>query len=131
MLDGTPAAGPQPTARQFDDRVDDSHPVRATEQCMRWIMLCHFGFQCHPVGDVGRVGDQEVDLSVQGGQQRGVGDVGVQEFDGGASDVSAGVSQRVIGIVDGDDAGIQPELRQGQSQCGRARAQVDDQRARW
>ncbi len=84
MLDGTPAAGPQPAARQFDDRVDDSHPVRATEQCMRWIMLCHFGFQCHPVGDVGRVGDQEVDLAVQFGQQRGVGDVGVQEFDRGA-----------------------------------------------
>ena len=81
MLDGTPATGLEPAARQLDDRVDDHHPVRATEQRMRWIMLCDFGFQRRAVGNVGRIGDQEVDLSIQLRQLGVVGDVGPHQFD--------------------------------------------------
>ena len=56
-------------AGQLDDRADHRHPVRPAEQCVRRIMLGHFGFQRRTVGDVGRVGDEEVDAAVEFGQQ--------------------------------------------------------------
>ena len=49
--------------------VDDGHAVRSAEQRMRRIMFGHFGFQRRAVGDVGRVGDDEVDGAVEFGQQ--------------------------------------------------------------
>ena len=71
MLDSEAAAGAQPSRRESDDRVDHPHAVRAAEQRMRRIMFGHFGFQYRAVGDVGRVGDKEVDLPVQFRQQPG------------------------------------------------------------
>ena len=108
VLDGASAAVAQPPCRELDDRVDDGHPVRPAEQGVRRIMFGDFGFQLRTVGNIGRIGDDEVDAAVEFGQQARLGDVGADQFDGGACDVAPGVVERVLGVVDGDDAGVGP-----------------------
>ena len=56
---------------QSDNRIDDGHPIRAAEQRMRRIMVRDFGFQYGPVGYVRRVGDYEINLAVEFGEQPG------------------------------------------------------------
>ena len=46
------------------------------------IVFGHFGFQLGTVGNIGRVGHQQVDPAVEIRQQAGFGDVGRDEFDG-------------------------------------------------
>ena len=69
-------------AASVDDRSDDPHAVGAAEQRVGRIMFGHFGFQLRTVGNVGRVGDDQVDRAVVVGQQAGCGDVGFDQFDG-------------------------------------------------
>ena len=129
MFDGAATAVTQQPCGHPDDRIDDGHPIRPAEQRVRRIMFGHFGFQCRAVGNVGRVGDDEVHLAVEFGKQPGPGDVGLDELDGRSCDVASGVGERVLGVVDGDDAGVGPVLRERHCEGAGARAQVDDQRA--
>ncbi len=119
---------PQQPGRQADDVVDHRHAVIAAEQCMRRIILSHFGFQLCAGRDVGRIGHQEVDGAVEFAQQAGIGDVGTQQLHGGVADIAPRIRQRVVGVVDGDDPGPGPVAPQRQGQRGGAGTQIHDQR---
>ena len=128
VLDRTAAAVTQQACGQLDNPIDDRHPVRPPEQGVRRIMFGHFGFQCGAVGNVGRVGDDEVHLAVERCEQPRRGDVGLNEFDRRACGVSSGVGKSIIGVVDGDDAGIGPVRDQRERQGTGTGAEVDDDR---
>ena len=124
------ATAAQPAPGQCDDGVDDRHPVRPAEQRVWRIMFGHFGFQRRTVGDVGRVGDDEIDAAVQLPKQSGLCHVGAQQLDGCAGHVAPRIGQRVARVVDRDDARVGPAPGQGKRERGGPRAQVDDQRPR-
>ena len=103
-------------------------PSRSAEQRVRWIMFGHFGFQDRAVGNVRRVGDDEVNAAVEVGQQTRFRHIGAGQFDIGACEISVRVFQRMFGIVNGDDARVGPVLRQRERQRTGTGAQIDDQR---
>src|SRR5882757_7390397 len=76
MLDGEQATRVQPASGEADDGGYHRHAVRSAEQGVGWIMLGHFGFQKDIIGNVGRVGNHEVYLSVEFGKQSRHADVG-------------------------------------------------------
>ena len=78
VFDADSARRPQQPGGQVDDAVDDRHAVRPAEQRMRRIMFGHFGFQCRTVGDVRRIGHDEVDGAVELGKQARLGHVGMR-----------------------------------------------------
>src|ERR1700759_2788435 len=80
VLDGEQSAGAQPPPGLDDEGGYHRHAVRPAEQRMWRIMLSHLGFQHGIVGNVWRVGDDEVDQSVEFGKQAAGGDVGAHEF---------------------------------------------------
>ena len=93
MLDGTAAAVAQPSSCELDDGVDDDQSVRSAEQRVRRIVFGHFGFQRHAVGDVWRVGDNEVDSVFELSQQSGRSDVCADQFDRRPGDISPGTAR--------------------------------------
>ena len=68
VLDGEQATRAQPAPGEADNGGDHAIPSGAAEHRVRRIMLGHFGFQHDIVGNVGRVGDDQVDLSVKFGE---------------------------------------------------------------
>ena len=91
-------------------------------------MFGHFRFQHGTVGNIRRVGDEEVDAAIELGQQTGLGDVGPQQFDAGTREVARRVLQRVLGVVDGDNPGVGPVLGKSESQCAGTSTQINDHR---
>ena len=128
MLDREQPAGPQQSGGQHRDGLDEPHAVGAAEQCTRWIMLGHFGFQFGAIGDVWRVGDDGVHRAVELGEEVRAGDVGRDHLDGGSRGVAARELQRRRGVLDGEHAGARPRVRQRDRERARTGAQVDDHR---
>ena len=126
-LDQQVAARRQPQRRRGDHPPQDVEPVRATvERHPRLVDAGLRGQQPDRLGgDVGRVGDQDVDAAPQCGGQRLV-EVALVHLTTGGGDVAAGAPHR--GGVDVD--GVQLDPVQGRDQRGahraRAAAQVDD-----
>ena len=96
VLDGAATTAAQKAGSEFDDTFDDGHAVRAAVQRVRRIILGHFGFQPHAVWDVGRVGDDEVDLTGPLCEQPGRCHVSADEFDRRSGGVAARIHQRVL-----------------------------------
>ncbi len=106
MFDGEQATGTQPAPSKPDDRGYHRHPVGTAEQRVMRVMLRYFRFQNSSIRDVGRVGNHQVDLSVEFGEQAGRGDVGTHQLYRGTRRIAAGIVKGAVGVVNADDAGL-------------------------
>lgn len=124
--------GTQPAAGEAHYRRDHRQTVRPAEHRLVGIMLADFRVQHGAVGNIGRIGHDQVDPSVQFWKQAGFGDVGPHDLDRRALSVTARVLEGGVGVVESDDSCLLPQfgplVGQSHRQSAGPGAQVDDDR---
>src|SRR5690606_31366422 len=128
VLDDDHAAGAQQPVRGAFQAADQVQAVLAGEEGQPGVVVAGLGGDVLPLGerDVGRVGDDQVDLAVEVGE--GGQGVALPEVDPRPLHVAAGPAQRVLGELHGVHARARHLLGEGERDGARAGAQVDDAR---